>query len=249
VYLGIAVGSILNWFSVSNNVLLGLSIASLFISLGDTVDKLVGICIWRNIYEYSLYVTSCYLTEKIDNNVLPSISIDAYNVRLNIDGLRTNKQKVPSEPLKYQNKKRFGLFGLISKILFIIGIAIFVLSPFVIVDFNINDLSKTITIFAFAFMCINIFLGDYQQDIINSKNNCEMDKHLIIEAAFPGFINYYINRTQHSEAFSSSQKKKEGIQQQECEAKEDLSSEKQTQNPGNSILDLIDQMKKENNRE
>jgi hypothetical protein len=108
VYLGIAVGSILNWFSVSNNVLLGLSIASLFISLGDTVDKLVGICIWRNIYEYSLYVTSCYLTEKIDNNVLPSISIDAYNVRLNIDGLRTNKQKVPSEPLKYQNKKRFG---------------------------------------------------------------------------------------------------------------------------------------------
>lgn len=202
VYFIIAICTSINLFCVNSNVLLGLSLTSLFISIEDITRKSISIKLWRNLYEYTLYIASDYITQQIENGVTPNANIDLYNIRMNINNNRINTEVIPEHPSRYQSKRFLRILNRISNGSFIFSIASFIILPFLEIDSDISKVSQIITLFAFSFICIGIFLGDYQQKIANSRASFENNDNLIIDASFPGYMNYYVFRTNHYESYS-----------------------------------------------
>ena len=209
VYLLIALFSVFPWLEISENILFGLSLTSLLISIGDTIDKLAILAIYINLFEFTLYITSDYLTQRINENMTKFIKIDVYNIRLGLDNLRFNINEVPQHPADFQSRMIFSVAYRSSQCLFLAGIASFIFIPFLNFDFYINGISRILTICAFAFMCINIFLGDMQQHYFELRNNCELDKHTIIEDSYPGFKSYYVFRMEHNKAYNEQKQAEE----------------------------------------
>ena len=207
VYLGIALGSFFSVISINNNVLLGLSVSSCLISAGELVNSVGSFFSCRNSFCYSLKYTSEYLSFRIANNIQPRTNVDVYNIKFGIDEALANRKAI--HPVEYDKKKVFPVLRLISRVLFIIGIACFILVPFINHEFNTQTASRVITIVAFAFMCLDIGVNDLVQETVSEKIRFEYDKVVIIDDAFTGFTNDYYYHLQHYTAYSETQKKVE----------------------------------------
>ena len=211
-YIGIAIGSMLSFFDVNGNVLLGLSISSLLISLGDFSSNIRTLYIERNNLNYSLDLACDILTNYINAGKTPQTQIDVYNVKKSLDALKTQRKAIM--PSDYENKKTISFLNITSKGLFFLSIPIFIVVPFVKQALSIEILSQTITLFAFTFMCINIAINERYSDINQTRLNFENDKLLIIENAYPGYIPAFYTRLQHAEAYEKSLEKSQNETQQ-----------------------------------
>ena len=118
VYAGIAVGGIVSAFSISESVLLGLSVSSALISLADGVNNFCRIKALGNDYDYSLFVASEFLQSKIDGGLLAISYFDLCNLKYGIDVLR-NKPN-PMHPAEYGKKKLFKCGNFVSTVFFIV---------------------------------------------------------------------------------------------------------------------------------
>lgn len=204
-YLGIAIGSLLSIFSINNNVLLGLSISSCLISVGELVNSIGSYFSCRNSFCYSLHYASDFLKNCIDNNVQPKTNVDTYNIKFGIDETLSGRKSC--HPVEYDKKRIFPILRAASQGLFILGIVCFILIPFANHEINTQTASRIITIVAFAFMCLNIGVNDWTQETISAKMRFEYDKVVIIDDAFDGFTNGYYYHLQHYTAYNEIQKK------------------------------------------
>ena len=73
-YTIIAILNFGEWVTVSENILLGLSMSALFSALSDILSNIVGICTYQNEFDYLIRVASEFLTAKISNNIYNSLT-------------------------------------------------------------------------------------------------------------------------------------------------------------------------------
>lgn len=200
-YMGIAIGSILSIFTIDNNVLLGLSVSSCLISIGELVSNIGSYFMCRNSFCYSLKYTSDYLNNRIESHVQPRTNVDVYNIKYGID--ETLAGRKTSHPVEFDKKKVFSVLRTVSQGLFIFGIVGFVLIPFANREINTQTASRIITIIAFAFMCLNIGVNDRVQETVSAKANFDNDKVLIVDDAFSGFLNDYYYHLLHYTSYNA----------------------------------------------
>lgn len=190
VYVFVGVGILFDMFQSSNNLLFGLSLSALLISASDMINGFAMYRDARNNYEYILKLTLDFLQTKI--NIVPYAN-QIVNVRGLYDNLCSmyNPEQCAVHPFLYSKDKTNKLLHLVANILFIISIAIFVCVPMLQTTIQNSIWTKSVTLFAFAAMCLNVFVDEMASDIQEKIMRIVNDKHLIIQAAFSDFHNYY----------------------------------------------------------
>ena len=203
VYIGIAFGDMVCIFTIDESVLLGLSCSSLLITLADAIDKFCKYLVIKNDYDFSLLVTSDFLQSKISEGLINEKGFDIYNLKYNIDILRTKSN--PIHPVNYGKKRVFKILYTVSIVFFVSGIASFIIIPFSQIEVN-NSISKHVTVFAFAFMCGNMFLDETKNNMAHEKYLFNLDKQGLISSLFTDYMNEYNYRTQHLVSYTKTQK-------------------------------------------
>lgn len=192
-YFVIAILNFGKWITVSENILLGLSMSALLSALSDIFSNIVDIRTDQNEFDYIIQVTSNFLEAKISNNLFSPL-IDSRNIKLNVES-RSKGYKKAVHPNEYCKRKINALINMLSQVCFILSIAVFILSPFPLPLFR-QSYSVLLTLFAFAAMCFNLFLEEITADIAQKKAHFFNDTQLIIQMAysdFMGFLNWRLN--------------------------------------------------------
>lgn len=204
VYMGIALCGIFSVLEINENVLLGLSLSSLLISLADIVRNYCRNKALRNEYDFALSVASDYLQHRIDEGNISVGNFDVCNIKYGIDMLKSCPN--PIHPVEYNKKKMFEIGRTVSTLFFVTGIASFIILPFIKIGTE-NVVARFITLIAFALMCWNIYLNDLESEIIHNKYLFDCDKQSLISSLFPNYKNEFLFQTQHLEAFTKAKEK------------------------------------------
>ena len=201
VYMVIALASSCSILSINENVLLGLSIASLFMSLSDMFSNIIQIMLEKNEYNYSLFITSEFLQQKIQAGFITANCIDVCNIKYNIDALMSTKN--PTYPNTYNKKRGFLFLHIFSVIFLVLAISCFIGFPFLTI--SNNNLAKYVTIVAFAFVCLNLYLNEVEYEIKVNEHSLKNDKQSLIRVLFPDFDSYYFGKTEHEDNYQKAQ--------------------------------------------
>lgn len=205
-YFVIAILNFKEWITVSENILLGLSMSALLSAFSDICSNIVGICTYQNEFDYAIKVTSDFLEAKISNNIFSSL-IDSRNVKFNVERMSKGYKKAV-HPNEYYQRKINALINISSQICFILSIAVFILSPFPLPLFQ-QSYSVFLTLFAFAAMCFNLFLEELKANITEKKAHFFNDTQLIIQMAYSDFMDFLNFRLYHYENYISIPNKQE----------------------------------------
>lgn len=190
VYALVAIGSLANILRINNNVLLGLSFSALLISISDVLNKVVFYRQTVNFYQLELLTTLEFLKQKIDANLTYSPVV---NIRNFTEGLKALEKKNhrPSYPDEYINNKCNIALEKVSFACFVLGIAAFIVVPFIQENIAGSAVNMFFTIIAFAFMNLSVFFDEMIQEEQEKRTNLINDKHLIIQCVYPDFLNYF----------------------------------------------------------
>lgn len=196
-YLGIAIGVISGLLSVTETILIGLSITSFSISVGDIFANFNNLRLWKNDYFFCLKIASNYLGDRIQEGNLRITNVDVFNVKCNLDQ-KIGKRK-PVLPKQLQDGKKTKVLIRLSYIFFISGIVCFLITPYIPSFDSAVSVSKSLTIFAFAAMCFNIFLTEMVDFYCENKTIFENETQVVIESVFPGYMNHFYMKRYHNE--------------------------------------------------
>ena len=208
-YILIAIGKAVSFLDVNNNILLGLSLTSLLLSIGDSISIISSYRIVQNSLEYSLSWLSRRLGERIEENTVDTIHYDVYNIKAGIDNIKSVK-KESIHPIEYSKRKAVVFFQHVPIVFFGLAILCFVIIPFVKKDITNNSAPQYLTIVAFAVMCLNIYLDEETTELNWTVNFLNGDKLILVNSACPGILVEYFNHMQH---YMSSQKLEEEMKQ------------------------------------
>lgn len=189
-YVLVGIGSMFNLLDIGNNVLLGLSVAALLISVGDVFDKIAIYRIVSNFYYMSLNLTINFLNSKIQTRLTSHPIINIRNVTEGLVQMQ-KKNYTPCHPADYKENKLNNALKIVSFFFFVFGIASFIILPFINVDLLNTNVTTPITIFAFSAMSLSLFLDELIQNMQDSQNDLVNDKHLIIQSVYSDFQQYY----------------------------------------------------------
>lgn len=190
IYLAIAVFDGFGWLTVTENILLGLSLSALLSAISDILYNIGWARIAYNEFNYIIRVTVEFLSEK------QALGIPSMNPNINIKGVMqcvkgmSKNYKSALPPVEYSKKKYIAVIKVCSQISFILSIAVFILLPFLSLPFQ-GTISTVLTLSAFSAMCLNLFIAEFIADISNRRNDDFMNKEqLIIQTAYPDFLNF-----------------------------------------------------------
>lgn len=206
-YTIIAILNLGDWVTVSENILLGLSMSALFSALSDILSNIVGIRTCQNEFDYIIRVTSEFLMGKISNNMYNSL-IDSRNVKLNVENM-SKGYKTAVHPNEYCKRKINVLINILSQICFILSITVFILAPFPMILLQ-QSYSVLLTLLAFASMCLNLYLEEHISDIIQKKTHFFSDTQLIIQMAYSDFTSFLNLRFSYYEDYIATANTQEG---------------------------------------
>lgn len=209
IYLIVAILDGFGWITITNNVLLGLSLSALLSSISDILCNIEWLKTTINGFNFIIKVTDEFLLDKKINKI-PNA-----NSNININGVRqyikrmSKNYKKAIHPSEYNKKKYITALEVSSQVIFALSIAIFILLPFLSLPFQ-YPFSTALTLAAFSAMCFNLYLGEAISDIINKRDNDFMNKeHIIIQTAYSDFYSYLNNRLQLNEKDESLEEAKE----------------------------------------
>lgn len=199
IYLIVAILDGFGWMTITNNVLLGLSLSALLSSISDILYNIGWLKTAINGFNFIIKVTDEFLLEKKINNI-PNA-----NSNININGVRQcikamgKNYKQAIHPDEYNKKKFITVLEVSSQVIFALSIAVFILLPFLSLPFQ-QPFSTALTLAAFSAMCFNLYIGEAISDITNKRDNDFMNKeHIIVQTAYPDFYIYLNNRLQPNE--------------------------------------------------
>lgn len=175
---------------IGGNLLLALSTAALLISLGDICEKIHIYRIEANQYNAALDITIEYLDSKISSGQINNPIISVRNFKANLENLQKKNYKF-CHPSDYISNKCNWFLRTLSFVLFIVGIASFIVIPFISENISNSAATSVITILAFAAMALSLFFDEIIIDKQHSLNNLMQDKHLVLQSAFSDFLNYF----------------------------------------------------------
>lgn len=188
IYLVVAGLTFLGIITVTDSILLGLSVAALLMSLSDIFE---GWCFYRatrNELRFICFFTSNVLKEMISceaniNNNLISVG----NVKKNVEQLVSNYES-GIHPSEYLTNKMNLFLHTVSILCFVLSMAVFLSTPF-LPSMPVKGISIVLTLLAFSMMCLNLFVSECVAEISEKRNNFFNNTQIIIEAVYPGFAN------------------------------------------------------------
>lgn len=192
-YVVILVLNIFSVVEISGNVLLGLSLSSLLMAIGDGIENYRNYNLSLNGYNYSVYVTSHFLERKIQQGIVENNGFDICNIKNSVDSLCIIR-KEPKHPNEYWKTGRFKWCSRMSTICFSLGVSGFIIIPFIRQEVFTDRISILITVSAFAVMCLNLYLSDLINETGKQQRDFYGDKQLIIQSAFNDYLTYFNQR-------------------------------------------------------
>lgn len=205
VYVIIAILDLVGLITVSENILLGLSMSALLSALSDILSNIVLRRANQNEFDFIIQIASDFLTKKISNNI--GSVIDIWNVKYSVESMSKGYKKAV-HPNEYSKRKDIAWINILSQICFVLSIAVFILAPFPLILFQ-QSYSFLLTLFAFAAMCLNLFFEEIIADIIQKKNHFYSDTQFIIQTGYPDFMDSLNLRLCHYENYISTANKQE----------------------------------------
>lgn len=186
IYFSVAILGKLEYLTIPENILLGLSLSALLSSISDILCNIGGKFMAANEFDYIIHVSWKFLDDKISHNeYVANPNIDVRNVRLTVDHMSKSHEKA-IHPNVYCKKKIIRILFTLSQIGFILSLGTFVLVPFLPPLFQ-QSLSTFLTLLAFSAMSFNLHIGEEIECIIALKNNFMNQEQLIIQTAYPDF--------------------------------------------------------------
>lgn len=190
IYFAVAILGGVGYLTISENILLGLSLSALLSSISDISYNIGWKKIATNEFGYIVRVTLDFLSEKKAHNA------NMYNPNINIRGVTqcvegmSKNYKNSLHPTEYGKNLYIKAMEVLSQICFILSIAAFILLPFLPTIFQ-SSISTLLTLGAFAAMCFNQYITEAITDILNKRNDDFMNKEqVIIQTAYPDFSNF-----------------------------------------------------------
>lgn len=190
VYVLVALGLKFEVLSVNNNILLGLSISALLISISDAINKYVYYRQSVNLFQFELQKTIDFLQNKIEAGLTNSPVVNIRNFTSNLSILKKNNYN-PYHPNDYDKNKINKSFHIIAFIIFVLGIAAFISIPFIKENIANTSINMLITILAFASMNLTLYFDEIIQEEQDKRINLTCDKHLLIQCVYSDFLNYF----------------------------------------------------------
>lgn len=190
VYSFIALGYLFGIITIHINIVLGLSLTALLISISDILNKIVLYRVLENEYQTILYYTVTFLDIKIQGK---QVNNQIMNIRNFKDALSVykNKNYTLIHPQEFNNNRLNSVLNNISIVMFVLGISVFIITPFIDNYDYFERIATPITILAFAAMCLGLYIDDGIQSIHEKRNNLLQDKHILVQASYPDFYAYY----------------------------------------------------------
>lgn len=213
VYLAAAMAGMSGGLVITENILLGLSVSALFSAVSDIFGNILQKQMQGNEFSYIIRITSEFLADKIANEMYSQM-INVRNVKFNVEAMSKDYKKAV-HPNEYYKRRSITVINMISQTCFIIAIAAMVLGPFLPVVPQ-QSVSILLTLFAFAAMCFNLYMGEIIADIAEKRNNFMLNTQLIIQMGYPDFnqaLTYPLNY--HEDYVANSTQKKEGQEKEE----------------------------------
>lgn len=190
VYAVIAVLYPFDILNIGDNLLFALSVSALFISTSDVVSKIICYLCIENTYYADLKTTIEFLDSMIQGGFTNTRTINVRNVRENCKGQLKDSYKY-CHPDDYIHKPIIKVLNNISLILFILGIAAFIIVPFLNYNMSNAKITSIITILAFSAMALSLFFDELIGEIQTNINILINEKHLSINAEYSTFKSYF----------------------------------------------------------
>ncbi len=176
--------------NIGDNLLFALSFSALLLSTSDVVSKFAGYLCISNTYNADLKTTIDFLDLKIKDGFTNNKTINVRNVKANCKDLLKKDYKY-CHPDDYTHKTSIKVQNNISMVLFVLGIAAFIIFPFISYNMTNTKITSIITIFAFAAMALSLFIDELIVEKQSSINILINEKHLAIIAEYPDFKSYF----------------------------------------------------------
>ena len=196
--------------NIGNNLLFALSLAALFISIGDICSKIANTKYLYNLYNAELKITIDFLNDKIKNGY-PAKYIYMNNFKEALEyQLETGYSFC--HPADYAKKKLWIILSILSYASFGSGIVSFIVIPL------LNELPfeahiiPVITMFAFAAVMLSLFCDEKYAEKQTEINSLLNDKHLIFQMEFMDFSKYFQTRMYYRNDLINSQQESKDTQ-------------------------------------
>ena len=211
-YISIAIMNTLNITFVGDEVLLGLSICALTMSLSDSFSIIKVISLKKNHFKYIAKISSAFINNKLNQfNQMHNPNVNIRNLKKNIEQNNKGYEKA-KHPLIYECKKRVKFLTVCEHLLFIISILIFVITPFLHISVDTaSKMAVFITLVAFGFMCFNVFLSEIDLKESEKNLNFSNNTQIIINSVFPDFNNYLNSQLYYREDLIAAKEAHESI--------------------------------------
>lgn len=193
-----------NVLKVGENLLFALSVSALLISSSDVLNKAGMYLFISNTYNADLKITIDFLDYMIQNGFTNTRNINVRNIRENYNEL-LKKNYTFCHPSDYAKKRKLVIINVVSMILFILGITAFIIIPFIATSITGTKITSIITILAFASMALGLFFDELIDEKQAEINAVLFEKHLVINAEYPNFRNYFESNMYYRNDLKASQ--------------------------------------------
>lgn len=187
-YLGVAIAEVNNLLLVENNVIFGLSVSALLISVSDCCYKFHTLINEKNNYNETLKYTIEFLENKISNGYAYNLAFNTRNLKEYLEVIFNNGKSV--HPMDFCKQRKYLVLQKIYMVLFTTGIASFIIIPFIDYDLSSSSIASFVTLLAFVAMNIGMYIDERIYDVRESNADLFNDKHLIIQNGYSDFRNF-----------------------------------------------------------
>lgn len=193
VYFAISLLSFTEIIVVLDNILLGLSMTALLMSLSEIYEGWLLYRVGRNELRFICLFTSNFLKGMISSRAnIHNNLVSVGNVKKNVEQF-VSHYELGVHPSEYCKNKRNHFLHNISVLFFVLSIAVFLSTPF-LPPFSARAGSMFLTLLAFSMMSLNLFVSECVSEISEKRNSFFNNTQIIIEAIYPGFSGY-LNRS------------------------------------------------------
>lgn len=188
VYLVVAISERFGWLTITENILLGLSLSALLSAVSDILYNIGYLFIATNEFNYIIRITSEFLEDRLSKNYsISNSNINIRNVKACVEGMDKN-YKTAVHPNEFYKKKRIKVVYVLSQVSFIISIGVFIFVPF-LPALPQQSLSTFLTLIAFSAMSFNLHMSEAVSDKTAARNDFMNKEQVIIQTAYPDFSN------------------------------------------------------------
>lgn len=176
--------------SVGSNLLFGLAVSSLLMSVSDIMDDAVLMKKGVNEYRFLLKCTTAFLDQELGedtdrfmkNPTLCTVKQELVNTKVNFEKAE--------HPVQFERRQLFAVTERLAAVLFALSIAAFILVPFVNQEWFSARASILMTVWAFAALCMDLYVQELISDTEDARHIFWNQTQLMLQSTYPEFPGY-----------------------------------------------------------